>query len=68
MEECDTGLRMLVSQSCIWRSWTYTEDQEAADNGGVLGGGGLIVDGAHEALLGATIVGDDDTVGGHFCG
>ena len=47
---------------------TYTEDQDAADNGGVLGGGSLSVDGAQEALLGTRgRVGDDDTLGSHFC-
>jgi hypothetical protein len=46
----------------------YTEDQEAADNGGVLGVGGLVVDGAQEALLRTGGVGNGDTLGGHFDG
>jgi hypothetical protein len=32
---------------------TYAEDKETADDGLVLGVGGLVVDGADEALLGA---------------
>jgi hypothetical protein len=45
---------------------TYTEDKETADNGLVLGVGGLVVDGADEALLGAGAGGNDALVGGHF--
>lgn len=47
---------------------TYTEDQEAADNGGVLRVGGLVVDGAQEALLRAGGVGGSDTLRSHFDG
>lgn len=46
---------------------TYTEDQDAADNSGVLRGDGLAVDGAQEALLGSTGgVRNSNTLGGHF--
>lgn len=45
----------------------YTEDQEAADNGGVLRVGGLVVDGAQEALL-RTGGACNNTLGGHFDG
>lgn len=42
----------------------YAEDQETANNSGVLRVGGLVVDGAQEALLRAGGAGDD-TLGGH---
>jgi hypothetical protein len=45
---------------------TYAEDQEAADNSGVLWVGGLVVDGAQEALLRTGGVGGGDTLGSHF--
>lgn len=45
----------------------YTEDQEAADNGGVLWVGGLVVDGAQEALL-RTGGACNDALGSHFDG
>lgn len=47
--------------------YTYTEDHDAADNGGVLGVGGLVVDGAEQALARASVLGESDTVGGHYC-
>lgn len=73
MQERDTGLersslasRKKVPLSC--EKETYSEDQDAADNGGVLGGFGLSVDSAQEALLRGGGVGDDDALGDHGCG
>lgn len=42
---------------------TYAEDNQAADNGGVLRVGGLVVDGAEKALLAG-----GNTLRGHFVG
>lgn len=48
---------------------TYTEDQDAADNSGVLRRSSLIVDGAQEALLRTGgRVGDGDALGRHGFG
>lgn len=73
MEESDTGLEEeSVSLNGLKRRsrepCTYSEDHQAADNGGVLGVGGLVIDGAEHALVGASVLGEGDTVGGHCCG
>lgn len=72
VEERDTGLEEMsveLFDANLEIVQTYTEDQDAADNGGVLRGSGLIVDGAQEALLRTgSRVGDDDTIGGHGFG
>jgi hypothetical protein len=44
---------------------TYAENHETADNGLVLGVGGLVVEGADEALLGPRAGGNDALVRGH---
>lgn len=72
VEERDTGLRKMSVEKCqisLMILSTYTEDQDAANNGGVLRGGSLIVDGAQETLL-VTCgrVGDDDALGRHGFG
>lgn len=66
--ERDIRLALFLNQQEGIVVIAYTEDQEAADNGGVLRVGGLVVDGAQEALLRAGGVGDGDTLGGHFDG
>lgn len=66
--DADLGRKGSVTQFIItlWKSCKmYTEDQDAADNGVVLRVGGLIVDGAQEALLRTGGVGDDNALGGH---
>ena len=46
---------------------TYTEDQKTADDGSVLGVGGLILDGGVEALVRSSVLGESDTVRSHCC-
>lgn len=77
VEESDTGLqnRRVRTRSTIASEGTatvqdtstYTKDQEASNNGGVLGRGDFIVEAADKALLRATAARDDNAlVGGHI--
>lgn len=56
---------MQIERSNKREKGTYTENKDAADNGGVLGVRDLVIGVAEEALLRAA--GDDALVGGHGC-
>lgn len=50
------------SKKSTVQSSTYTKDQDAPDNGGVLRRSDLVVCGTEEALLGATGIGKDNAL------
>lgn len=72
VKERDTSLKYILSVSSITLGRlicrlgnTYAENHETADNGLVLGVGGLVVEGADKALLGPRAGGNDALVRGH---